>query len=130
MANVYSIPEQALRALPAHVPGKRRIRISNCQGPLVETRDPTPSTFFFDRGRLKIICQVLNVEPPQSSKPDRTFYIIILERNSSWFGFIQRRFRSNVLNFLQSVGATDTGSSFADYLDTMRAATENSSNTS
>jgi hypothetical protein len=115
MLNVYFIPEPVLRSLPDHIPGHPRIRIRNCQGP-VGPDDPTPSTYSFDKGRLQIVLQIVDVQPRQSTKPDRTWFFVLLERKKKWLGLLQNRFRSSVRNYLQGIGAADTGQDLSDYL--------------
>lgn len=108
MATVYSIPEQALRNLPTHVPGHRGIKISNCQCSVVTDKEPTPSTFFFDQRSLKVICQVIDVIPRHSDRPDRTLYVVVLQQGGAWFGFLKKRLFGHVLKFLKDCGAVDT----------------------
>ena len=115
MLNVYFIPEQTLRSLPDHIPGHAHIRIRNCQGP-VGSADPTPSTYSFDKGRLQIVLQIVDVQPRQSAKPDLIWFFVLLEQKKKWLGFLQKRFRSSVQSYLQDIGAADTGQDLSDYL--------------
>ena len=121
MLNVYFISEPALRSLPAYVPGYPYIRIGNCQGP-VGPNDPTPSTFFFGIGPLKIILQIVDVEPRQSTKHDCKCFFVLLERRKAWQAFLQNSILSSVRRYLQGLGATDTGQDLSDYLEKIQSA--------
>ncbi|WP_395749605.1 hypothetical protein [Prosthecobacter sp.] len=121
MLSVHSIPERVLRSLPAHVPGHPDIRISNCQGP-VGSDDPTPSTFFFDKGRFKIVLQIVDVQPRQSAQYNRLWFFVLLERQRTWLAFLQNRFCKLVRRYLQSLGATDTGEDLSDFLSKLQSA--------
>ncbi|MEZ5385277.1 MAG: hypothetical protein R3F13_07170 [Prosthecobacter sp.] len=121
---VFTVPEQALRSLPDVIPGHPGIKISNCQSPRISAEDPTPSTFFFDQHRRKIVFQMLHAVPAQSSLPDRTFYGVLLERHRSWVPFAQRRFRSAIIAFLTRLGAIDTKQNLTEFLEFMKQRTQ------